>query len=81
MCKKLDFGEIMKEHRKKKCLSLSKVSEETGLSRGYISKLENNKRKISNLYTLIKLCSYLDISVNLILENLIETEKNQNKTI
>jgi len=75
------FGAIMKIHRKNKGISLSKMSLDIGLSRSYLSRLEGNKRPMSNIFSLVKICAYLDISPSMVLENLCDIEKNKDKTL
>ncbi|WP_403422284.1 helix-turn-helix domain-containing protein, partial [Staphylococcus aureus] len=41
----MKFGDILKEYRKQLKLSVNQLSKLSNVSVGYISKLENNKRK------------------------------------
>ena len=55
------FGAVVAKTRKDKGLKLQELSQESGVSIGVISDLENKKDKIPNLYTLIALARILEI--------------------
>jgi len=58
---KMTFGEHLKSIRLEAKLSLRKLSENTGLSRGYISKVENGKSGIPGPDIIRKLSSGLGV--------------------
>ncbi|MGN7359986.1 helix-turn-helix domain-containing protein [Paenibacillus sp. SAF-054] len=64
MDKKL-LGKIIQSQRKNKKLRQYQVSESTGLSRNYISDIENG-RYMPSVETLSKLACFLDLDLNLI---------------
>lgn len=51
----MNFGDILKEYRKQLKLSVNQLSKLSNVSVGYISKLENNKRKFPTTRTLFLL--------------------------
>lgn len=51
----MKFGDILKEYRKQLKLSVNQLSKLSNVSAGYISKLENNKRKFPTTRTLFLL--------------------------
>ncbi|AIO20038.1 helix-turn-helix transcriptional regulator [Staphylococcus aureus] len=51
----MKFGDILKEYRKQLKLSVNQLSKLSNVSVGYISKLENNKRKFPTTRTLFLL--------------------------
>lgn len=64
MDKKL-IGKIIQDQRKNKKLRQYEVSEKTGLSRNYISDIENG-RYMPSVETLSKLANCLDLDLNII---------------
>ncbi|QLY79209.1 MULTISPECIES: helix-turn-helix transcriptional regulator [Clostridium] len=59
------IGEIIKNARTSKNLTQQKVSDDTGISRNYISDVENG-RYMPSVETLLTLAQYLKIDLNLI---------------
>ncbi len=57
----MSFGEKIKKLRTDKQLTLDELSESTGLSKGYLSKLENGHRGTPKAETITKLARGLDI--------------------
>lgn len=57
-----NVGDKLRHHRKKKDVTLTYLSDKTGLSIGYLSNLENNLSS-PRLDDLHKICSVLDISL------------------
>ncbi|QYA45452.1 helix-turn-helix domain-containing protein [Macrococcoides bohemicum] len=55
----MKFGEILKEEREKLSLSVKKLSDLSGVSTAYISKLENNKRNYPSQDVIFNLASGL----------------------
>lgn len=53
----------IKEVRKKKNISLYKLSKLTGISRGYLSDLENNKKTNPSLATMYKISVALNVNI------------------
>ncbi|MDX8045453.1 helix-turn-helix transcriptional regulator [Gracilibacillus sp. S3-1-1] len=58
----MSFGEEIKEIRNTKKLTLDELSKRTGLSKGYLSKLENGKRDIPKAETIKRLAEGLEVS-------------------
>lgn len=61
------LGDILREARKAKNLTLRELAEQVGVSTGYISHLENSRFEPS-LAVLRKLTDYLDIPANIALD-------------
>ena len=53
----------IKEIRNKKSITLYKLSKETGISRGYLTELENNKKSNPSIQVLYKIALVLDVNV------------------
>lgn len=53
----------IKEVRKKKNISLYKLSKITGIARGYLSDLENNKKTNPSLSTMYKISVALNVNI------------------
>lgn len=53
----------IKEIRNKKSITLYKLSKETGISRGYLTELENNKKSNPTIQTLYKIALALDVNL------------------
>lgn len=53
----------IKEVRKKKNISLYKLSKLTGIARGYLSDLENNKKTNPSLSTMYKISVALNVNI------------------
>jgi transcriptional regulator with XRE-family HTH domain len=60
------LGEVLKNFRTKKKITLLQLSELTGLSISYLSIIENNLRK-PNIDILEKICQALDIPLEMLL--------------
>lgn len=58
----MSIGENVKAIRKEKKLTQSELAEEMGISRSYLSDIENN-RKNPSIKTLTSLANKLDVSV------------------
>ncbi len=63
MIQESEFGKRIKAFRKKKGLTLQKLQEKTGFTKGYLSKVENTK-KAPPVSTLIVLSKALEISLS-----------------
>lgn len=61
------IGKAIKDKRIKVKKTQLKVSEDTGISRSYLSDMENG-RYMPSVETLIKLASYLELDLNFLLE-------------
>lgn len=61
------IGQAIKNRRIKKNKTQLQVSEDTGISRSYLSDVENG-RYMPSVETLIKLASYLELNLNFLLE-------------
>lgn len=53
----------IKEIRKNKKITIYKLAQETSISRGYLTDLENNKKCNPTLQTLCKIASALNVNV------------------
>ena len=62
------LGERIRENRKKKMMTIKRLSEYTGLSVGYLSMLEQNKTT-PTIDNLARICESLEISIVDILES------------
>ena len=74
MIQESELGKRIKEYRMKKGLTLQKLAEKTGFTRGYLSKVENTK-KAPPISTLIVLAKALGISLSEILGETEEKNK------
>lgn len=61
------IGKAIKDKRVKVKKTQTQVSEDTGISRSYLSDMENG-RYMPSVETLIKLASYLELDLNFLLE-------------
>lgn len=53
----------IKEIRNKKSITLYKLSKETGISRGYLTELENNKKSNPSIQVLYKIALVLNVNI------------------
>ena len=53
-----DFGKLLKDLRKKKKLTLNQLSELSGLSPSYLSRIERGERNITNALLLKRLVTW-----------------------
>lgn len=74
----MTFGENLKTIRKELNLTQLEFAEKVGLSRSYLSDLENDRKNIS-IFTAIKMARTLSISVNKLINDDIELYKNEKK--
>lgn len=58
----MNFGQLLKEARKKSEKTLKEVSQVAGLSLGYISDIEQGRRKAPALETVRKVEAYLGVT-------------------
>ncbi len=65
MINKKTLGSFIQDKRKEKKVTQHIVSEVTGLSRNYISDIENG-RYMPSVETLLKIAIFLDIDLNLL---------------
>lgn len=80
-----EIGKRIKEHRKKKGITLRELAEKTGFTKGYLSKIEKSK-KAPPISTLILIIKALGITISEILEEeeeriSISLVKNEEKPI
>ncbi len=61
-----EIGKYVKKFRKARGMTLKEISEKTGFSHGYLSKVENSK-KAPPISTLLKLAKALDVGINALL--------------
>ncbi len=59
-------GDRIKKIRDKRCWTLDKLAEESGISKGFLSDVENNKRDISS-QNLLRIANALGASVDYLL--------------
>jgi transcriptional regulator with XRE-family HTH domain len=67
--KKKNLGEIIKEEREKRFLSINRVSKDLGIKKNYLDAIENNRINIlpEGLYSkqfILKYCEYLNINIS-----------------
>lgn len=60
--KKQEFLDIIRHARRSKGISLGKLSEMTGMSKGYLSHVESG-RVLPGFYNIIRLCTALGIEL------------------
>ena len=53
----------IKEVRNQKNITLYKLSKETGISRGYLTELENNKKSNPTIQALYKIALVLNVNI------------------
>lgn len=63
-----NFGEILKEFRESKGLSMYDLEKAVGISPAYVSRLETKNRDNISMYYFAKLAKYLKIPASVILE-------------
>jgi transcriptional regulator with XRE-family HTH domain len=63
MIDKKEIGKLIQESRKNKEMTQQQLAEKTGLSRNYISDVENG-RYTPSAETLFRICSILEIDLN-----------------
>ena len=63
MIQESELGKRIKEYRMKKGLTLQKLEEKTGFTKGYLSKVENTK-KAPPVSTLVVLAKALEVSLS-----------------
>jgi XRE family transcriptional regulator, master regulator for biofilm formation len=71
------LGNSLKTLRKNKDISLGELSKRTGISKSYLSDLENNKSNNPSIRHLIRLANELDIDVVHLIEEIENTDVNQ----
>jgi len=76
---KKKLGRLIKQKRKEKKLRQTEVSKETGLSRNYISDIENG-RYMPSVDALSRLALFLDIDLNLLKMTEIQVYDNESST-
>ena len=64
----MQIGDKIKEYRNKHNLTQEKLAEMVGITRNYLSDLENN-RYLPSTKTLIKLANALDMDLNFLARN------------
>lgn len=69
------LGELIKECREKKCLSLTDLSNLSGITKGGLSKIESGETKRPELSTIKSIANVLDIPYKEIVEHYIELEQ------
>ena len=72
-----DFGKMLKKLREERGLSLGKLSEMTGISSSYISRLEKSKRKSPGFPMLVALAEALRVDVWVLAGSSIATNKGE----
>ena len=65
----------IKEIREKKNITLYRLSKETGISRSYLTDLENNKKTNPSLETAYKISLALDVSIRDLFYSTLDIEK------
>lgn len=65
----LSLGEFLKKLRIDKGKTINDMQIETGISKSYLSKLENNTKDNPSLYTIGKLCKYFKVPIGVFFQN------------
>jgi transcriptional regulator with XRE-family HTH domain len=75
----MKLGQIIKNYRSTRSLTLEQMSEKAGLSKGFISRLESGDydQKNVSLESIIKLAKGLDVKVKEIFDNLNVIEQEE----
>lgn len=73
---KCKISDILTQLKKSKNVSLTEISNKSGLSRSYLSRL-NNGTRLPSLHSLIKLCNYYSIQPNTLLQALCDAENEE----
>lgn len=73
---KCKISDILTQLKKSKNVSLTEISNKSGLSRSYLSRLNNGKR-LPSIHSLIKLCNYYSIQPNTLLQALCDTDNKE----
>jgi transcriptional regulator with XRE-family HTH domain len=76
--KALEFGQYLKELRKKKGLTLTELGDQIGLSNPYLSQIENGKRGIPTADLLEKLAKPLGVHFITLLDKAWKIKKERN---
>ncbi|WP_052947931.1 helix-turn-helix domain-containing protein [Aneurinibacillus tyrosinisolvens] len=63
-----NFGSTMKYYRERKNMSLQQLFEKTGVSSGYLCRLENGQRKAPSVPIASKIATALEIPLSLLLD-------------
>jgi transcriptional regulator with XRE-family HTH domain len=71
-----DFGKMLKKLREERGLSLSKLSEMTGISSSYINRLERSKKKSPAFPMLVALAEALNVDVWVLTGSSLNTNKD-----
>ena len=65
----VSLGEFLKKLRIDKGKTINDLQNETGISKSYLSKLENNTKDNPSLYTMVKLGKYFNVNMGIFLKN------------
>lgn len=69
----------IKEIREKKNITLYRLSKETGISRSYLTDLENNKKTNPSLETAYRISLALDVSIRDLFYSTLDIDKLRNE--
>ncbi|WP_232698459.1 helix-turn-helix domain-containing protein [Brevibacillus daliensis] len=69
------IGDTIQKYRNKVNISLSYLAVQTGISKGVISKIENNETKRPELRTILPLAEFLTIPLSEVIEVLLEVDQ------
>ncbi len=75
------FGNYIRFTRKRKGLSLSEVSQASGISISYLNRMENGKRKAPSIPILKQLSNALEITIMDLMQRSLETNEPKIKDI
>jgi len=70
----MNFGSLLRRHRKEKKLTLKVVAEKAGVSEGFLSQVENDVKSPS-LDTLLNICEALEVNAGDLLNQLQNQER------
>ncbi|WLD91515.1 helix-turn-helix domain-containing protein [Alkalihalobacillus sp. AL-G] len=68
------IGERLKHYRKEKGISLSELADRAGVAKSYLSSIERNLQSNPSIQFLEKVSNVLDISVDNLLHDLVDSE-------
>jgi len=79
--KKTTLGQLLKDQRELKKLSLRQVEMLTKISNAYLSQLENNKIRSPSVNILYKLAEFYNVEFNALLETagIVKSKKSEDK--
>ncbi|MFA9558212.1 helix-turn-helix domain-containing protein [Evansella sp. AB-rgal1] len=71
------LGDRIRKYRKKAGLTLTDLAGNAGIAKSYLSNLERNQRKRPSVDIILKIAKELQIPVELLVPDIVETESNK----